>query len=126
MGLKKQFLEKIKEHYPEFNAETSEVEIEFCGGGDNFDSFHSIYVSDYKDGKWSEVKGEWDINEDGDIDFLFEIIDATGVSYNFNNAGTTGRIRYEDGELTCETTVSDEYYGELEEDEDDDIVETQN
>jgi hypothetical protein len=118
MGLKKQFLEKIKEHYPEFDPETSEVEIEFCGGGDNFDSFHSIYVSDRKDGKWKELEGEWDMNEDDDIDFLFEIIDATGVSYNFNNAGTTGRIRYEDGELTCETTVSDEYWGELEEDED--------
>ena len=126
MGLKKQFLAKIKEYYPDFNPETSEVEIEFCGGGDNFDSFHSIHVSDYKDGKWSEVKGDWDMSEGDDIDFLFEIIDATGVVYNFNNAGTTGRIRYEDGELTCETTVSDEYYGELEEDEDDDIVETQN
>ncbi len=121
MGLKKQFLEKVKEHYPEFNKETDTIEIEFSGGGDNFDSFHSISV--YEDWQ-NERKGDW--NLDDDMDFLFEIIDATGVSYNFNNGGTCGRIRYEDGELTCETTVSDEYYGELEEDDDDDIVETQN
>ncbi len=121
MGLKKQFLEKVKEHYPEFNKETDTIEIEFSGGGDNFDSFHSISV--YEDWQ-NERKGDW--NLDDDMDFLFEIIDATGVSYNFNNGGTCGRIRYEDGELTCETTVSDEYYGELEEDDDDDIVEAQN
>ncbi len=118
MGLKKQFLAKIKESYPEFDPETSSVEIEFCGGGDNFDSFTYVSVSDYKDGKYKELEGNFDANTDENTDFLFEIVDATGVSYNFNNAGTTGRIRYEDGELTCETMVSDEYWGELEEDED--------
>jgi hypothetical protein len=119
MGLKKQFLAKIKEAYPEFNPETSEVEIEFCGGGDNFDSFTYITVSDYKDGKWRELEGNFDANTNENTDFLFEIVDAIGVGYDFNNAGTTGRIRYEDGELSCETIVSSEYWGELEEDEDD-------
>ena len=120
MGLKKQFLEKVQEHFPEFNKEFGSVEIEFCGGGDNFDSFHYITVDNYIDGKHSSVEGSW--NMDDDIDFLFKIIDEAGCEYDFNNAGTTGKIIYEDEELRVETYVSTEYYGEV----DDDEEETQN
>ena len=117
MGLKKQFIEKIKEHYPAF-TEAGSVEIEFCGGGDNFDSFHSISVWSED---WKPVEGEWDMNSDEDMDFLFQLLDAADVDYNWNDAGTTGRINYEDGELRVETTISYESYGEVE-----DIEETEN
>lgn len=121
MGLKKQFIEKVKEHYPSFTEEGS-VEIEFCGGGDNFDSFHSISV-------WSEdaklIEGDWKMESDEDIDFLFGLLEAADVEYNWNDAGTVGRINYEDGELRVETTVSYDSYGAIEED-DDEETETQN
>ena len=117
MGLKKQFLEKVKEHYPDFDVETGYVEIEFAGGGDNFDSFHYITVDNYIGGKHSSVEGDW--NPDDDMDFLFQIIDETGCEYDFNNAGTSGKIVYEDGELRVETYVSTEYYGTIEEDDED-------
>ena len=120
MGLKKQFVEKITEHYPSFTKEGS-VEIEFCGGGDNFDSFHSISVWD-KD--YKTIEGDWKMDTDEDMDFLFELLDNAGVDYDWNNAGTVGRINYEDGELRVETTISTDCYGEV--DDDDDEEETQN
>lgn len=107
MGLKKQFIEKVKEHYPNFTEECS-VEIEFAGGGDNFDSFHSISVWSED---WKPIEGDW--NMDDDADFLFELLDTAGVDYDWNNAGTTGRINYQDGELTVETTVSYDHWGSI-------------
>lgn len=116
MGLKKQFVEKVKEHYPTFTEE-GVVEIEFSGGGDNFDSFHSIYVYNKE---YKRIEGSWNFTSE-DEDFFFELLDAADVDYDWNNAGTTGRINYEDGELRVETTISVECYGEV-----DDEDETEN
>jgi len=112
MGLKKQFIEKVKEHYPTF-TEKGSVEIEFCGGGDSFDSFHSISVWGED---WKPVEGDWKFSNE-DEDFLFELLDAAGVDYDWNNAGTTGRFNYEDGELRVETTISTDCYGEVDDDD---------
>ena len=48
---------------------------------------------------------------------MFEILDGSGVEYNWINAGTTGNIKYnEDVEngLSVYTIVSDESWGEIE------------
>lgn len=113
MGLKKQFVEKIKEHYPGFTEDGS-VDIEFSGGGDNFDSFHSIYVYD---NQYKNIEGDWKMDSDEDVDFLFELLDAADVDYDWNNAGTVGRINYEAGELRVETTISVECYGEVDDED---------
>ena len=53
--------------------------------------------------------------------FLFEILSESGVEYNWNNAGTSGKIEYNmnsEQEITVSTIVSEEYWGEIyEEDE---------
>ena len=49
---------------------------------------------------------------------MFEILDSAGVGYNWNDAGTTGNIKYnEEGEqeLAVYTIVSEEHWGEIEE-----------
>ena len=51
---------------------------------------------------------------------MFEILDGSGVEYNWINAGTTGNIKYnEDVEkgLSVYTIVSDESWGEIEDEE---------
>ncbi len=118
MGLKKQFLDKVKENYTDFNSETDSVIIEFEGGGDSFDSFYSIEVTRYVSGEgYKVIDGDWQLNENDNMDFLFEIIDAADVDYSWINAGTRGTIKYEDGELSVETIVSNECWGTIEDEE---------
>jgi hypothetical protein len=48
----------------------------------------------------------------------------SGVNYNWNNAGTTGNIKYnEEGEqeITVYTIVSEEYWGGIEEEDDEEL-----
>lgn len=116
MGLKKQFLDRVKENYPEFNAETDSVTINFEGGGDSFDSFYDIEVSRYVSGQgYKYLEGDWKLNDD--MDFLFQLIDAAEVDYSWNDAGTRGSIKYEDGDLSVETIVSVDYWGTIEDSE---------
>lgn len=116
MGLKADFLAKVKAGYPEFNPETDTIEINFEGGGDSFGSFYNIDVSRYISGEgYKSVEGNWEL--DADMDFLFQILDEADVQYSWINAGTTGTIRFEDGELSVETAVTDEFYGTIEDED---------
>jgi hypothetical protein len=116
MGLKADFLEKVKAGYPEFNPETDSVEINFEGGGDSFGSFYNIDVTNYESGTgYKSLEGNWDLDED--YDFLFKLLDAADVQYSWINSGTTGSIKFEDGELTVETIVTDESWGRIEDEE---------
>lgn len=113
MSIKKRFIEMIKNGYPEFDQENDSVEIEFEGGGDDFGSFSYI-------GVWPNREGDVDLNEDENRNLLLDIIEAGDVPYTWVNAGTTGNIKYnEEGEqeLAVYTLVSEEYYGYVEEEE---------
>jgi hypothetical protein len=112
MGIKKSFIEMIKSGYPDFDPQNDTVEIEFEGGGDSFGSFSYI-------GIYPNREGSLDLNDHWN--FLFQILDESGVEYNWNNAGTSGKIEYNmnsEEEITVSTIVSEEYWGEIyEEDE---------
>jgi hypothetical protein len=116
MGITKRFVEMIKSGYPEFDPQNDTVEIEFEGGGDSFGSFSYISI-------WPSREGT--LNLDDHYQLLFEILDESGVEYNWNNAGTSGRIEYNtngEKEISVSTIVSEEYWGEIyEEDEDEEI-----
>jgi hypothetical protein len=119
MGLKRQLLDAVKAGYPDFNEETDSFTIEFSGGGDSFDSFSSIYIGRHGEDWRHKFEGEFSVTDNEDL--LFEILEASGVEYNWNNAGTTGRIAYQenddDGTLSVETVMSFESYGEVEDEE---------
>ena len=109
MSIRKRFIEMIKNGYPEFDQENDTVEIEFEGGGDSFGSFHYMDI-------WPSREGKVDLNESDNMNLLLEVIDATDVNYNWNNAGTSGNIKYnEDGEqeLAVFTLVSNENWGTI-------------
>ncbi len=121
MGLKKRFIEMIKSGYSEFDPQNDSVEIEFEGGGDSFGSFSYISI-------WPQREGSVDLSNTENFDLLYELIGESGVSYNWNNDGTTGNIKYnEEGEqeLSVYTIVSEESWGEIEEDEDEDEVDNE-
>ena len=114
MGVKKRFIEMVKSGYPEFDPQNDSVEIEFEGGGDSFGSFSYMYIHPNREGS---------VNLDDHIDLLFQILDESGVEYNWNNAGTTGRIEYNmnsEQEISVSTIVCEEYWGEINEDGEDD------
>jgi len=115
MGLKQKLLDVIKAGYPDFDQEKDGFEIEFEGGGDSFGSFYSLDLFRNEDYSFKH-EGEVDLDEHQNL--LFEILEESGVGYNWNNAGTTGKFQYnyDDGEqrLDVETCVSDEYFGEVE------------
>jgi len=116
MGLVKRFIEMVQSGYPEFDPQNDSVEIEFEGGGDSFGSFSYL-------GVWPNREGS--VNMEDHTDLLFEILDASGVGYNWNNAGTTGRITYNEdvtGGLSVSTVISEEYWGEIEDEEEVEIV----
>jgi len=109
MSIRKRFIEMIKNGYPEFDQENDSVEIEFEGGGDSFGSFHYIDI-------YPSREGDVDLNESENQKLLLEIIDAAGVSYNWNSAGTTGNIKYNEEneqELAVFTLVSNEDWGTI-------------
>jgi hypothetical protein len=112
MGIKKSFIEMIKSGYPDFDPQNDTVEIEFEGGGDSFGSFSYVGIYPQREGV---------LNLDDHWSFLFQILDESGVEYNWNNAGTSGKIEYNmnsEQEITVSTIVSEEYWGEIyEEDE---------
>ena len=122
MGVKKRFIEMVKSGYPEFDPQNDSVEIEFEGGGDSFKSFSYLGIWPKRD----KVEG---FNLDEHWGILFEVLDSASVEYNWNDAGTTGNIKYnEDGEqeLSVYTVVSEEHWGEVHEDDDDGELETTN
>jgi hypothetical protein len=113
MSIKKRFIEMIKNGYPEFDQENDSVEIDFEGGGDDFGSFGYVYI-------YPNREGDIDLSESENRDLLLDIIDAGDVRYTWINNGTTGNIKYnEEGtqELAVYTLVSEEYYGYVEEEE---------
>ena len=112
MGLKQQLLDIVKSGYPDFNSETDTFEIEFEGGGDSFGSFYSISL--YRTDDY-QFNFEGEIGLDAHEDFFFSLLDESEVGYNWNDAGTTGRINYEDGDVNVTTLVSEEYYGSIDE-----------
>lgn len=119
MGVKSNFIEMVKSGYPDFDPKNDTVEIEFEGGGDSFGSFSYISVYPKREGSL-ELDSHWDL--------LFNILDSSGVTYNWNNGGTTGRIEYNlegNQELSVSTSVSEEYWGTIEED-DDEYVDVEN
>lgn len=103
MGLKEEFLEKVKFYFPDFNAETDRVVITFDGGGDNFNSFYKASVTDEK-GK--PRAGEWDC--DRDMDFLFLIMDDSKVFYHWVSCNMNGEIIYANKRLWVTNTNCDE------------------
>jgi len=122
MSIRKRFFELFKNGYPEFDQEKDTVEIEFEGGGDSFGSFHYIDI-------WPSREGELDLNESDNMNLLLEVIDAAGVSYNWNNAGTTGNIKYneeDEQELAVFTLVSNEDWGTIYAEDEDEGEETEN
>ena len=118
MGLKKDLLDLVKAGYPDFDVETDGFTIEFEGGGDSFGSFYDFNIFSTDD--WSK-KLEGDFSIDDNFDLLYQIIEASGCDYNWNDAGTTGKISYQendtDGMLNVECLISYESYGEVEDDE---------
>jgi hypothetical protein len=120
MGVKKRFIEMVQSGYPEFDPQNDSVEIEFEGGGDSFGSFSYL-------GVWPDRERVEGFNIDDHWDLLFEVLDSADVPYNWNNAGTTGNIKYnEDGEqeLSVYTIVSEENWGEVYEDDEEDLETT--
>ena len=118
MGLKKKFLKMIKDGYPSFDGKLDSVIIEFEGGGDSFGSFYDFYISRESDYKY---KHEGDLDVDENSELLYEILNQSGADFNWNNSGTTGRIRYNengDEELEIEAIISYESWGEILDDED--------
>ena len=114
MGLVKRFVEMVQSGYPEFDPKNDTVEIEFEGGGDSFGSFHYI-------GLWPSREGNLDLDDYSDL--LFEILDTSGVQYTWINSGSTGRINYNEdvtGGLSVSTVVSEEFWGEIEDEEESD------
>lgn len=124
MGLKRQLLDKVKEAYPMFDEKTDWFIIEFEGSGDSFDSFHSFDIGTHQRPQPEDKKFEGDFDTTEHIEFLYEIIKAADVQYNWNDAGTTGRITYqeydEDGELVVDTLLTYEDSGTVEDDDDPD------
>lgn len=117
MGVKKRFIEMVKSGYPEFDSQNDSVDIEFEGGGDSFGSFSYLGIWPNRD----KVDG---FNLDDHWDILFEVLDLSEVDYSWNNTGTSGNIKYnEQGEqeLAVYTIVSEEHWGEVPEDEDDEV-----
>lgn len=118
MGLKKKFLKIIKDGYPSFDGKLDSVIIEFEGGGDSFGSFYDFYISRESDYKHNH-EGDLDVDENSEL--LYEILNQSGADFNWNNSGTTGRIRYNengDEELEIESIISYESWGEILDDED--------
>ena len=120
MGLKIQLLDLVKAGYADFDETTDGFTIEFEGGGDSFGSFYdfSIFgVSDYR----KEFEGPINFPIDENFDLLYQIIEASGCDYNWNDAGTTGKIYYQehdtDGVLNVECVLSYESWGEIEDEE---------
>lgn len=102
----------VKSGYPEFDSQNDSVDIEFEGGGDSFGSFSYLGIWPNRD----KVDG---FNLDDHWDLLFEVLDLSEVDYSWNNAGTSGNIKYnEQGEqeLAVYTIVSEEHWGEIYED----------
>tara|TARA_R110001592_G_scaffold104103_2_gene293003 strand:- start:15276 stop:15659 length:384 start_codon:yes stop_codon:yes gene_type:complete len=122
MSIRKRFIEMIKNGYPEFDQEKDTVEIEFEGGGDAFGSFHYIDI-------WPNREGDVDLNESENQKLLLDIIDAADVAYNWNDAGTTGNIKYnedDEQELAVFTLVSNENWGTIYAEDEEDEVENTN
>jgi hypothetical protein len=102
MGLKRQVLDMIKKGVPTFDEENDYFVIDFEGGGDSFDSFHSFDT---------DASG-WDADTSSDfIDtaLLLDVIDASGVEYVFVGGSTSGKIYYSNGVLEVETDYQDDY-----------------
>lgn len=103
MGLKEQFLQKVKENFPDFNPETDKVMITFDGGGDDFNSFYSAKVTDEngvpRDGYW---------DSDEDRSFLFEVMDDSGIYYHWVSCNMNGEIIYANKRLFIRNTNCDE------------------
>lgn len=117
MGLKRQLLDAVKAGYPDFNEETDEFSIQFSGGGDSFGSF---YTFDIWKGGWgmkNAMEGSFDLNEHSKL--LYNIIEASGVDYNWNDGGTQGKIEYnaENRTLTVETQLLYESWVEFEDED---------
>ena len=120
MGVKKRFIEMVKSGYPEFDPQNDTVEIDFEGGGDSFGSFGSISL-------WPDRDKAEGFNLDDHWDLLFEVLDSADVAYNSNNAGTTGNIKYNEEseqELSVYTIVSEDYWGDVEDDEEEELETT--
>ena len=110
MGVKQSFIEMIKSGYPDFDPQNDTVMIEFEG-----DSFGSLpYVTPYR-------QGSLDLSVHSN--FLFQIIDESDVEYDKNSADNYGKIEYNmnsEEEITVSTIVIRKYWGEIyEEDEED-------
>lgn len=110
MGFKQSFIEMIKSGYPDFDPQNDTVMIEFEG-----DSFGSLpYVTPYR-------QGSLDLSDYSN--FLFQIIDESDVEYDKNSADNYGKIEYNmnsEEEITVSTIVIRKYWGEIvEEDEED-------
>lgn len=99
MGLKRQLLDAVKAGYPQFNEETGGFVIEFEGSGDSFGSFYTFDIWNGDIGMQGVLEGSFDLNEHSEL--LYNIIEASGVDYNWNDVGTQGRISYGKTAYVC-------------------------
>jgi hypothetical protein len=111
MGIKKSFIEMIKSGYPDFDPQNDTVMIEFEG-----DSFGSLpCVTPYREGS---------LDLSTHSNFLFQIIDESDVEYDKNSADNYGKIEYNinsEEEITVSTIVIGKYWGEIYEEEEEDM-----
>lgn len=106
MSIKKQFIEKVKLAFPNFNPDTDKVIISYNGSNDSFDSFSDAIVKT-KDGK--RISGDWVC--DNDADFLFQIIERSKVYYSWVDAKMSGTIKYANRRLWVENTQCEKIIG---------------
>ena len=111
MGIKQSFIEMIKSGYPDFDPQNDTVMIEF--EGDSFGPKLPYIVPNRE--------GSLDLSDYSN--FLFQIIDESDVEYDKNSADNYGKIEYNmnsEEEITVSTIVIGKYWGEIvEEDEED-------
>lgn len=106
MSIKKEFIEKVKIGFPNFNPETDKVFISYKGSDDSFDSFSDAIV---KNNRGQRISGNWIC--DNDLDFLFQIIERSKVYYSWVDAKVSGSIRYANKRLWVENTQCEKIVG---------------
>jgi hypothetical protein len=111
MNTKQQFLEAIKNSYPDFDEELDSVLIKFSGENGYFNGFSTPEIWRMSD-ESVNIEGEFDLKVHEDL--LFQIIDESGIRYNWNDTNVTGEIAYqqwvEDGEIEVNLTSTQSSY----------------
>lgn len=98
LSVKQQFIEAVKQVEPTFDPTFDEVRIHFDGGGDSFNSFHSITLND--------STCDWSLNND----LLFKVMDDSGAYYHWVSANMSGEILFKDNRLMVRNHQCEDNY----------------